>query len=69
MPGAWSAPFADDEARERPENCTALYGRASTGASTQRTPSHRGYQSPGGLVHCVYRTRFAEELRERLEGM
>ncbi|MGW0958484.1 hypothetical protein ACWD4K_05470 [Streptomyces gelaticus] len=32
-------------------------------------PEHRGYQSPGAIVHGVYRTRFAEELHERLEGM
>ncbi|MEU9927717.1 hypothetical protein ACH4F3_22975 [Streptomyces anulatus] len=32
-------------------------------------PEHRGYQSPGTIVHGVYRTRFAEELHERLEGM
>ncbi|MED7950928.1 hypothetical protein [Streptomyces sp. BE303] len=31
-------------------------------------PEHRGYQSPGAIVHGVYRTRFAEELHERLEG-
>ncbi|MFF2750276.1 hypothetical protein ACFVVA_32655 [Kitasatospora sp. NPDC058048] len=32
-------------------------------------PEHRGYQSPGAIVHGVYRTRFAEELHERLEAM
>ncbi|KJY37052.1 hypothetical protein [Streptomyces sp. NRRL S-495] len=25
-------------------------------------PEHRGYQSPGAIVHGVHRTRFAEEL-------
>ncbi|MFE2935574.1 hypothetical protein [Streptomyces sp. NPDC059278] len=29
-------------------------------------PEHRGYQSPWTIVHGVYRTRFAEELHERL---
>ncbi|MFB8234955.1 hypothetical protein ACFC58_00165 [Kitasatospora purpeofusca] len=29
-------------------------------------PEHRGYQSPGSIVHGVYRTRFAEELHDRL---
>ncbi|WP_406088236.1 hypothetical protein [Kitasatospora purpeofusca] len=32
-------------------------------------PGHRGYQSPGAIVHGVYRTRFAEDLHERLGGM
>ncbi|MFB7676710.1 hypothetical protein ACFC26_35420 [Kitasatospora purpeofusca] len=31
-------------------------------------PGHRGYQSPGTIVHGVYRTRFAEDLHERLGG-
>ncbi|MGW2183793.1 hypothetical protein ACWCXX_38535 [Streptomyces sp. NPDC001732] len=29
-------------------------------------PGHRGYQSPEAIVYGVYRTRFAEELSERL---
>ncbi|MFB6891530.1 hypothetical protein ACFCX4_19740 [Kitasatospora sp. NPDC056327] len=29
-------------------------------------PRHRGYRSPAAIVHGVYRTRFAEELHERL---
>ncbi|MDY0816636.1 hypothetical protein [Kitasatospora purpeofusca] len=32
-------------------------------------PAHRGYQSPGAIVQGVYRTRFAEDLHERLAGM
>ncbi|MFF2658155.1 hypothetical protein ACFVUH_12395 [Kitasatospora sp. NPDC058032] len=28
-------------------------------------PEHRGYQSPGTIVHGVYRTRFSEVLDER----
>ncbi|MFB7469655.1 hypothetical protein [Kitasatospora sp. NPDC056184] len=32
-------------------------------------PAHRGYQSPGSIVHGVYRSRFAEDLHERLEGL
>ncbi len=32
-------------------------------------PGHRGYQSPGTIVHGVYRTRFAEDLHERLDGV
>ncbi|GAA1410261.1 hypothetical protein GCM10009639_61120 [Kitasatospora putterlickiae] len=31
-------------------------------------PEHRGYQSPGSIAHGVYRTRFAEDLHERLDG-
>ncbi|WP_380283256.1 hypothetical protein [Kitasatospora purpeofusca] len=31
-------------------------------------PEHRGYQSPASIAHGVYRTRFAEDLHERLEG-
>ncbi|MFJ4667381.1 hypothetical protein [Kitasatospora purpeofusca] len=31
-------------------------------------PGHRGYQSPGTIVHGIYRTRFAEDLHERLGG-
>ncbi|MEE1736537.1 hypothetical protein PUR49_08490 [Streptomyces sp. BE147] len=31
-------------------------------------PEHRGYQSPDAIVHGVCRTRFAEDLHERLSG-
>ncbi|MFF8774542.1 hypothetical protein [Kitasatospora sp. NPDC015120] len=29
-------------------------------------PRHRGYQSPGTIAHGVYRSRFGEDLHERL---
>ncbi|MFE6871298.1 hypothetical protein ACFVFS_32665 [Kitasatospora sp. NPDC057692] len=32
-------------------------------------PEHRGYQSPGGIAHGVYRSRFAEDLQERLDDL
>ncbi|WP_234314198.1 MULTISPECIES: hypothetical protein [unclassified Streptomyces] len=31
-----------------------------------RRPEHAGYASPGTLVHGVYRTRFGQDLYERL---
>ncbi|MFE7560128.1 hypothetical protein [Kitasatospora sp. NPDC057500] len=31
-------------------------------------PEHKGYQSPGAIAYGVYRSRFGEDLHERLDG-
>ncbi|MFF7589287.1 hypothetical protein ACFZCK_17545 [Kitasatospora purpeofusca] len=71
--GLWSSVVAGDL---RLEEAAPMYlGRAPLlpeGAAPWdgevSDPEHRGYQSPGAIVHGVYRTRFAEDLHERLGG-
>ncbi|WP_327188169.1 hypothetical protein [Streptomyces sp. NBC_01334] len=60
---------------ELAEAAQAYHGSPSplSGEVTQWDPEvsaseHRGYQSPNALVYGVYRTRFAEDLYERLSA-
>ncbi|MFI6576237.1 hypothetical protein ACIBFB_10560 [Nocardiopsis sp. NPDC050513] len=69
--GFWSSVVTGE--RELAEAALAFSGRGSplSGEVTRwdhevSAPEHRGYQSPDAIVYGVYRTRFAEDLYERL---
>ncbi|MET9659140.1 hypothetical protein [Streptomyces sp. NPDC006510] len=48
------------------ERTSLLRGEVTQWDQEVTAPEHRGYQSPDAIVYGVYRTRFAEDLHERL---
>ncbi|MFF7454487.1 hypothetical protein [Kitasatospora sp. NPDC008115] len=67
--GLWGAVIAGDLGLEA---AAQLYlGRAAPDQVAPwdgevSNPEHRGYQSPGAIAHGVHRSRFGEDLHERL---
>ncbi|MFE2109445.1 hypothetical protein ACFXAF_26790 [Kitasatospora sp. NPDC059463] len=69
--GLWRSVLAGDPGLE---DVAQLYlGRVAAGPGQAvrwdtevSDPRHRGYQSPGAIAHGVYRSRFGEDLHERL---
>ncbi|MER7705058.1 hypothetical protein ABTX81_19455 [Kitasatospora sp. NPDC097605] len=70
--GLWSAVVAGDLALEEaarlyPGRTPPLPDQAAPWDEVVSDPRHRGYQSPAAIVHGVYRSRFGEDLHERLD--